>query len=94
MISGIGEKTIELMKNDAANYIDAEKRKIQTAFLQSEDSKIKVSLTFDIAETEGKLVMDSRITYTVEKVKLKKRSYIEENQPGLFAIEPPKAAAN
>jgi hypothetical protein len=69
----IGEKTISAMKAMAA-------------FLKSEDSKLKVSLTFDIAVSETKpngIDLDATISFTESKVKEKVSTTVMENQVDL-----------
>jgi hypothetical protein len=85
MVSGIGEKTIQEMKRQAEELIDTHKRSLQAAFLKAEDGKMKVGISIAIVQAGEKLIVESTITYTVEKVSDKQSAFIEENQPGLFA---------
>ena len=84
MISGIGERTIEAMQKQSADLIETHKRNIQAAFLRAEDGKLKVGISIAIVQAGEKLIVESTITYTVEKVSDKQSAFIEENQAPLF----------
>jgi len=85
MISGIGEKTIEAMIKQSADLIQTHKRKIQEAFFQAHEGKLKVGIGINIVQVDSRLAVESTITYTVEKVSDKQSAFIEENQAPLFA---------
>ena len=87
MVSGIGEKTIQIMQDQARDLIQIHKRKIQAAFYQAEEGKMKVGLSINIQQVGPKLAIETTITYTVEKVSDKQSVFVDENQPALFAVE-------
>ena len=87
MVNGIGERTIEAMKAQFADLIETHKRKIQAAFAQAEDQKIKVGISFNIEQKGDGLAVETSITYTVEKVSDKQSAFIKENQHVLFPNE-------
>ena len=79
----IGKKSIEAMKGMAAEQIDTYAGKINQAFLKSEDSKLKVSLAFDLFPSETKangLDIDATISFVESKVKEKVSKCVVENQ--------------
>ncbi len=85
-MAGIGEKTIQAMKDLAGEQIDTYAGKINTAFLKAEDSKLKVSLTFDLSVSETKpngIDIDATISFTESKVKEKVSTTVMENQTDL-----------
>lgn len=87
MVNGIGEKTVEAMKKQACDLIEAHKGQIQKAFFRADEGKIKVGLGINIQQVGPKLAVETNITYVVEKVSDKVDGYIDENQSSLFAVE-------
>ena len=87
MISGIGQKAIDMMIKQTADLINTHKRKIQEAFLQAEEGKMKVGLSVNIQQVGPKLAVETSISYVVEKISDKQSIFIDENQPALFAVE-------
>ena len=86
MINGIGEKSIEAMKLQLNDLIEIHNRKIQEAYYQAHDRKLKVGISIAIAEISGRLAVESTITYTVEKISDKRSCFIEENQVQMFPV--------
>ena len=86
MISGIGQKAIDMMIKQTGDLINTHKRKIQEAFLQAEDGKMKVGLSVNIMQVGPKLAVETSISYVVEKISDKQSIFIDENQPALFAV--------
>ena len=78
----IGEKTIAQMKFIAAEKIDTYAEKMDAAFLKSDDGKLRVSLSFDLAASEkpDSIDLDCTISFTSEKIKDKTSTTITENQ--------------
>ena len=87
MINGIGEKTIETIKRQASDLIDTHKRKIQAAFYQTDEGRMKVGLSVNIQQVGPKLAVETSISYVVEKISDKQSVFIDENQAPLFAVE-------
>jgi hypothetical protein len=87
----IGEATIKKMEGLAAEQLQAYAKKINEAFLKSEDGKLKVSLAFYIGvsgERANAGDIDATISFTTEKVKDKISTTVSENQTELFkAVE-------
>lgn len=86
----IGPKTITKMKEMAAEHLNHYEREIGKAFLKSEDGKLKVALSFDLAVSDvkaGAVDIDATITFTAEKVKDKISSLIMENQTELPGVK-------
>lgn len=84
MISGIGEKTIEAMKQQTIDLIDTHKVNIQKVFNRTKDGKVKVGLAINIFRKDEGLKVETDITYVVEKVSDKQEAFIKENQAPLF----------
>ena len=78
----IGEKTIESMKALAAEKIDTYAVKMNDSFLKSDDGKLRVSISFDLAASEkpDSIDLDCTISFTSEKIKDKTSTTITENQ--------------
>ena len=82
----IGQKTIDKMVGMASEQLNAFVKKINEAFLKSEDSKLKVSIAFDLAVSETKadaVDIDATISFTADKVKDKVSTTVAENQVDL-----------
>lgn len=78
----IGEKTIAEMKALAAEKIDTYAEKMDAAFLKSDDGKLRVSISFDLAQSEkpDSIDLDCTISFTSEKIKDKTSTTVTENQ--------------
>ena len=81
----IGEKTIAQMKSLAEEKIDTYAEKMDAAFLKSDDGKLRVSISFDLAQSEkpDSIDLDCTISFTSEKIKDKTSTTITENQAEL-----------
>jgi hypothetical protein len=73
------------MKSLAAEKIDTYAEKMDLAFLKSDDSKLKVSLSFDLAQSEkpDSIDLDCTISFTYERIKDKTSTTVTENQAEL-----------
>jgi hypothetical protein len=94
MIDGIGEKCIEAMMQQTNDLILTHKRGIQKAFSAAEDCKLKVGVSINIQQVAEKVLIETAITYVVEKVSDKQSGFIDENQPLLFPVDDKKLAIN
>ncbi len=87
----VGERSIKAMRDLGIELIDSHAKRINEAFLKSDDGKVKVSLSYDIAVSEKKadyIDIDATISFTTEKVKTKVTESVSENQGALFeAVE-------
>ena len=82
----IGPKTIQRMKDTACEKIDAWQEKMASAYMKSDDGKLKVSLGYTIylsKETQGGLDVEATIAFTAEKISDKTISTVVENQADL-----------
>ncbi|MDD5170902.1 MAG: hypothetical protein PHN75_18950, partial [Syntrophales bacterium] len=64
----IGPKTIDSMKALAQEKIDTYAEKMNESFLKSDDGKLKVSISFDLAYSEkpDSVDLDCTISFTSE----------------------------
>lgn len=79
----IGPKSIEAMKAMAADQIDTYAGKINQAFLKSDDGKLKVSISIDLAMSginPGGIDCDVSIGFVADRIKDKISETIVENQ--------------
>lgn len=81
----IGPKSIEKIKGMVGEALDTYAGKINTAFLKSDDGKLKVSLSVDLSVSEIKSGVDVDVTigFTADKVKDKTSTTVVENQVDL-----------
>ena len=81
----IGPKTIDSMKALAVEKIDTYAEKMNESFLKSDDGKLKVSISFDLAYSEkpDSVDLDCTISFTSEKIKDKTSTTITEHQAEL-----------
>lgn len=79
----IREKTIQKMKAMAADQIDTYADKINQAFIKSDDGKLKVSISIDLAMSgikPGGIDCDVSIGFVADRIKDKISETIVENQ--------------
>jgi len=80
----IGAKTIGEMKDAAAELIDTHSGKFNEAFAKSDDGKLKISMSFEIAQSATAMKgvdLTASISYVMERIKDKtERLEINENQ--------------
>lgn len=79
----IGEKTISKIKAMTADQIDTYADKINQAFARSEDGKLKVTLSIDLAVSTvkpGGIDCDVSIGFVADRIKDKISETIVENQ--------------
>ena len=84
MVTGIGERVIEAMMQQANDLIATHKRGIQKAFSAADDQKLKVGIAINIQQVAEKVLVETAISYTVEKVSDKQSGFIDENQVLMF----------
>jgi hypothetical protein len=90
MVTGIGERVIEAMMQQTNDLIQTHKRGIQKAFSAADDCKLKVGIAINIQQVAEKVLVETAISYTVEKVSDKQSGFIDENQVLMF----PEKASN
>jgi len=82
----IGSETIKAMSGLLKELIDDNAKKINEAFLKSDDDSLKISLGIDVGVSEkvpGALDVDATIAFTTEKVKQKVTKRVNESQAEL-----------
>ena len=81
----IGPKSIEKMKQMAAEQLDTYAGKVNTAFLRAEDGKLTVSISFalSISKIKDGLDIDTSISFVESKVKDTIKDTVCENQEEL-----------
>jgi len=88
----IGPKTIEAIGTDIQGLLNAYQNDLDKAYLAAGDDPLKISLGVKVSPKDGQLKVETSMSFTTEKVKDTKTSYVDEDQQKLFAGEDQEAA--
>ena len=80
----IGPKTIEAITTDIQGLLNAYQNDLDKAYLAAGDDPLKISLGVKVSPKDGQLKVETGISFTTEKIKDTKTSYVDENQANLF----------
>ena len=80
----IGPKTIEAITTDIQGLLNAYQNDLGKAYLAAGDDPLKISLGVKVSPKDGQLKVETGISFTTEKIKDTKTSYVDENQANLF----------
>ena len=86
----IGGRTIKAMQDLSAELLNDHAKKINEAFMKSDDGSVKVSISLDVSESEKRanyIDVDATISFTTEKVKAKITKSVSDTQPLFDAID-------
>ena len=84
MTNGIGEKTFSTIEQQIDELLATHKRGIQRAFSAAEDCRLKVNFGINIQRVAEKVLVETGITYVVEKINDKQSGFVDENQVLMF----------
>lgn len=84
---GIGEKTIERIREDIGDLLVSYREAIDQAYLKQEKN-LKVGLSVDLSPGKhpDEIIIESSISFTTGKVKDKIESVVDERQANLFEV--------
>jgi len=80
----IGSKTIETITTDIQGLLNAYQNDLDKAYLAAGDDPLKISLGVKVSPKDGKLKIETSISFTTEKIKDTKTSLVDEQQGSLF----------
>lgn len=82
---GIGEKTIERIKEDIGDLLTSYRSAIEGAYL-TQEKNLKVGLSVDLSPGKhpDEIIIESSISFTTGKVKDKIESTVDERQETMF----------
>jgi len=88
----IGPKTIEAIGTDIQGLLNAYQNDLDKAYLAAGDDPLKISLGVKVSPKDGQLKVETSMSFTTEKVKDTKTSYVDEDQQKLFEGKDQEAA--
>ena len=86
-MAGIGEKTVERIKEDLGDLIASYRTAIDGAYLaQKENLKVSLSVDLSPGKTPDEIIIESSISFATGKIKDKINSTVDERQGNLFDV--------